>query len=137
MMSFKNSPIACSFDCHLAFNYLFKVFPMSDRKLHPRRQPDFLHWQLRARPEQPARPAVRALRQEAPHQRHLPGLRQQVPIGQHLSISTCNIYTRAANDPSAMFSQSRRRPTRAFSWLKLPTSAFTFKTLCQMGINPR
>ena len=68
-------------------------FPMSDRKLHPRRQPDILHWQLRARPEQPARPAVRALRQEAPHQRHLPGLRQQVAAVEHLSISTYNIYT--------------------------------------------
>ena len=65
-------------------------FPMSDRKLHPRRQSNILHWQLWARPEQPARPAVRALRQEAPHQRHLPGLRQQVAAVQHLSISTYN-----------------------------------------------
>ena len=31
----------------------------------------------------------------------------------------------------AKISQSRRRPpSRPFSWLKEPTSAFTFKTLC-------
>ena len=31
----------------------------------------------------------------------------------------------AANDPSV----SQSQPTRAFSWLKAPISAFTFKTL--------
>ena len=39
----------------------------------------------------------------------------------------------AANRLIGEVVQSRRRPllpTRAFSWLKVPTSAFTFKTLC-------
>ena len=35
---------------------------------------------------------------------------------------------RAANDPS-VFTIREKVPTRAFSWLKVPTSAFTFKTL--------
>ena len=35
---------------------------------------------------------------------------------------------RAANDPS-VFTITKKAPTRAFSWLKAPTSAFTFKTL--------
>ena len=37
--------------------------------------------------------------------------------------------TRASNEPSAKFSQSRRRPLRTFSWLKATTSTFIFKTL--------
>ena len=28
------------------------------------------------------------------------------------------------------FTITEKAPTRAFSWLKVPTSAFTFKTLC-------
>ena len=36
--------------------------------------------------------------------------------------------TRAVNDPS-VFTITGKAPTRAFSWLKAPTSAFTFKTL--------
>ena len=39
------------------------------------------------------------------------------------------VRTRAANDPS-VFTITEKAPTRAFSWLKVPTSAFTFKTLC-------
>ena len=35
---------------------------------------------------------------------------------------------RAANDPS-VFTIMEKAPTGAFSWLKVPTSAFTFKTL--------
>ena len=35
---------------------------------------------------------------------------------------------RAANDPSVS-TITEKAPTRAFSWLKAPTSAFTFKTL--------
>ena len=39
----------------------------------------------------------------------------------------------------AKISQSRRRPllTRAFSNLKVPTNAFTFKTLCETGTTTR
>ena len=36
------------------------------------------------------------------------------------------------NDPSvsqSVFTITEKAPTRAFSWLKAPTSAFTFKTL--------
>ena len=38
-----------------------------------------------------------------------------------------SIQIRAANDPS-VFKITDRAPTRAFSWLKAPSSAFTFKT---------
>ena len=38
------------------------------------------------------------------------------------------VQSRAANDPSAL-TITGKAPTRAFSWLKAPTSAFTFKTL--------
>ena len=31
--------------------------------------------------------------------------------------------------PQPVFTITERAPTRAFSWLKAPTSAFTFKTL--------
>ena len=30
----------------------------------------------------------------------------------------------------SVFTITEKAPTRAFSWLKAPTSAFTFKTLC-------
>ena len=32
--------------------------------------------------------------------------------------------------PQPVFTITEKAPTRAFSWLKAPTSAFTFKTLC-------
>ena len=38
------------------------------------------------------------------------------------------ISVRAANDPSVL-TITEKAPTKAFSWLKVPTSAFTFKTL--------
>ena len=49
----------------------------------------------------------------------------------HLDSDTgVALTTTAANKPSAKFSQSWRRPlTRAFFWLKEPTSAFAFKKL--------
>ena len=31
---------------------------------------------------------------------------------------------------SSVFTITEKAPTRAFSWLKVPISAFTFKTLC-------
>ena len=47
------------------------------------------------------------------------------------SLGNTTLYTRAANDPSVfMIMEKAPTPTRAFSWLKVPTSAFTFKTLC-------
>ena len=39
-----------------------------------------------------------------------------------------SVLYRAANDPS-VFTITEKAPARAFSWLKVPTSAFTFKTL--------
>ena len=32
--------------------------------------------------------------------------------------------------PQLVFTIMEKAPARAFSWLKVPTSAFTFKTLC-------
>ena len=40
-------------------------------------------------------------------------------------------------DPSVrhpVFTITEKAPTRAFSWLKAPTSAFTFKTLLNRGL---
>ena len=69
---------------------------------------------------------------------------QQLPSSQHLTITVAGtryrhqtnpqqrVYTRAADDPSvsqAVFTIMEKAPTRAFSWLKAPTSAFT------LGIN--
>ena len=45
------------------------------------------------------------------------------------SLGNTTLYTRAANDPS-VFIIMEKAPTKAFSWLKVPTSTFTFKTLC-------
>ena len=35
----------------------------------------------------------------------------------------------APSVPQPVFTITEKAPTRAFSWLKVPTSAFTFKTL--------
>ena len=44
------------------------------------------------------------------------------------------IHNRASNEGYPMvpeyFTITEKDPTRAFSWLKAPTSAFTLKTLC-------
>ena len=51
----------------------------------------------------------------------------------HLDSDTgVALTTRAANEPSAKFSQSQtteKASTRVFSWLKAPTSTFMFKSL--------
>ena len=39
------------------------------------------------------------------------------------------VESRAANDP-LVFTITENAPTRAFCWLKVPTNAFIFKTLC-------
>ena len=36
----------------------------------------------------------------------------------------------APSVPQRVFTITEKAPSRAFSWLKAPTSAFTFKTLC-------
>ena len=57
----------------------------------------------------------------------------------HTSHAACttSVHIRAANDPSASigFIIMEKAPTRAFSWLKVPSSAFTFKTLLHNGRN--
>ena len=52
--------------------------------------------------------------------------------------------TSAADDPSvsqSVFTITEKAPTRAFSWLKAPTSTFTFKTLlrhdAKQALTPR
>ena len=37
--------------------------------------------------------------------------------------------------PQPVFTTMEKAPTRAFSWLKAPTSAFTFKTLLRHYAN--
>ena len=59
------------------------------------------------------------------HLRPHPGRAQPPGLPGQLS-GRANI--RAANDPS-VFTITEKAPTRAFSWLKAHTSAFTFKTL--------
>ena len=50
-------------------------------------------------------------------------------------MDCCKLHTAkisAADDPSvskSVFTIMEKAPTRAFFWLKVPTSAFTFKTL--------
>ena len=39
------------------------------------------------------------------------------------------VLCRAPSVPQPVFTITEKAPTRAFSWLKAPTSAFTFKTL--------
>ena len=48
------------------------------------------------------------------------------------SVGTCSVYYSAANrsiGSTAGCTITEKAPTRAFSWLKAPTSAFTFQTL--------
>ena len=42
---------------------------------------------------------------------------------------TANVITSASKSSIRRFVITEKAPTRAFSWLKAPTSAFTFKTL--------
>ena len=46
----------------------------------------------------------------------------------------------APSVPQLVFTITEKAPTRAFSWLKAPTSAFTFKTLlrhyAKQALNP-
>ena len=46
-------------------------------------------------------------------------------LGQVLSLDGRRLVTRAANHPS-VFTITEKAPTRAFSWLEAPASAFTF-----------
>ena len=46
-------------------------------------------------------------------------------MGQVLRLDGRRLVTRAANHPS-VFTITEKAPTRAFSWLEAPASAFTF-----------
>ena len=46
------------------------------------------------------------------------------------------LQTRASNEGSRIFTITKKVPTRAFSWLKAPITAITFKTLCLMDVDP-
>ena len=55
-----------------------------------------------------------------------------VLLDQATAHSTPVVRNRAADEPSVsqlVFTIMEKAPTRAFSWLKAPTSAFTFETL--------
>ena len=41
----------------------------------------------------------------------------------------------APSVPQSVFINTEKTPTRAFSWLKVPTTAFTFKTLLRHYAN--
>ena len=71
-------------------------------------------------------PAGRSLRQRAA----APRLREAEDsgAGAHGGQLEHGYFIRATNNPS-VFTIVEKAPTRAFSWLKVPTSAFTFKKL--------
>ena len=46
-----------------------------------------------------------------------------------ISSTTWELCTRAGNEPSQSFPITEKAPFRAFSWLKMLTSTFIFKTL--------
>ena len=56
-----------------------------------------------------------------------------VLLDQATAHSTPVVRNRAADEltvSQSVFIITEQAPTRAFSWLKAPTSAFTFKTIC-------
>ena len=56
-------------------------------------------------------------------------IRRQIcnsPSPSHSNEDVSGVRTRAANDPS-VFTITEKSPNMAFSWMKVPTSAFTFK----------
>ena len=57
------------------------------------------------------------------------------PLSALLWSDWCKYKRRAANDPS-VFTITGKAPASAFSWLKVPTSAFTFKTLLRHYAKP-
>ena len=72
-----------------------------------------------------------AVLHEAPHLRALVlvtrqrALEPRPEVRGALAIVLCS----APSVPQLVFTIMEKAPTRAFSWLKVPTSAFTFKTL--------
>ena len=51
------------------------------------------------------------------------------PAG-HVVCKTCRVKVSASKSSIRRFVITEKAPTRAFSWLKAATTAFTFKTLC-------
>ena len=75
------------------------------------------------RDPQRERGGQRRVRVPGHHRHHRPdGGAHHPPTGDRYVI-------RAANEPSQVFIITEKAPTRALSWLKAHTSAFTFKTL--------
>ena len=61
-----------------------------------------------------------------------PGIMAEVGGGVSGGQSPHRVHTGAVDDPSvskSVFTITEKAPTRAFSWLKATTSAFTYKTL--------
>ena len=50
-----------------------------------------------------------------------------------IKIVNCGITLELQTKVREDFASTEKAPTRAFSWLKVPYSAFTFKTLCLTG----
>ena len=69
-----------------------------------------------------------------------PAQAPQCPLLPAGHLDTGEAPSRASNDGSRRlredFTITEKAPTRAFSWLKTPTSAFTFKTLFRHYANP-
>ena len=58
-----------------------------------------------------------------------PGIDLKVRTNIGDSLAMAAVEARAANEPS-VFTSTGKAPIRAFSWLKVATTTFTFKTLC-------
>ena len=80
-----------------------------DWELHSWRQSDILHWKLRPRSQQPARPAIRAVCQEAAPQWHVPILCQQVPMLQCLCFLLIYLHFRTFSQTGFQVKLRRRR----------------------------
>ena len=50
--------------------------------------------------------------------------------GRHSTTGDCWLQNRTIAKSLQSFTITENAPTRAFCWMKAPTSTFTFKTLC-------
>ena len=63
------------------------------------------------------------------HQRHSGGHLDIIIIEMVAAQTAELVLCSAPSVPQPVFTITEKAPTRAFSWFKVPTSAFTFKTL--------
>ena len=65
----------------------------------------------------------------------------QSPVSSPPAPKQILVLCSAPSVPQPVFTITEKAPTRAFSWLKAPTSAFTFKTLlrhyAERALTPR